>query len=373
MGKQRVDEIEILRALAFLVIVLQHVMAVHIGSSSMSLYSSVLSCVVLTIIRFGVPAFIFMTGFVLFYNYKSLDYPGFIRKRFVQVILPYLVWSIFYSWVSSSNGVIFDNPTNFLWETAGHILRGDAAYHLWFMVLIIQFYILFPLFKKPVERLNERGKWGVLLKGLAVFQFGALMLYHGVLPAFYRQDGNGIINGLIYFRDRNFLFWIFYFVLGGVLALNLERGRELLRKYLPFLISGWLITFAYVLYVSLKSGSYNASGGYSLNYNITSPTDIRMFFYLVFSILLLYHFSGIFLRKFPKASRLLMGAGKYSFGGYLIHAYVIMRIYEGVMGLFSGAGIFVNIALLYLLTAAITISSVALLRKIPLIRTLTGS
>jgi surface polysaccharide O-acyltransferase-like enzyme len=376
LTKKKLGEIEILRAVSFLAIVLQHVLAVYIYSPHMGFPSAAAACVVLTLSRFGVPAFVFITGFVLFYNYRDLDYGAFIKKRFVQAVVPYLFWSAFYSVDNIfTSGPVPQNASAFVKTLLNHFLHGSAMYHLWFMVLIVQFYIAFPLFKGLVEKFGEPKKSMGLLAVVFLYQFAALYLYHRYLPDLYSTAGNAIVKDFIAFRDRNFLFWSFYFVLGGVLALNLEKLKELIKKYVYMLTGGWVLSFAYVICVSLKTGSYDEKGGYAINYMTTSPVDIRMFVYLVLSVLLLYYFSLWFLPRFERTSHYLITVGKYSFGGYLVHAFFINRMDGLLMGSLSGTALLLRVSVLYILVASASVLTAALLKKvkIPFIKTLMGS
>ncbi|RCX19000.1 acyltransferase-like protein [Fontibacillus phaseoli] len=103
MRKEKLAEIEILRGMAFLAVVLQHTIAGIFYQPGLSPLTLTVGTTVLGLIRFAVPLFVFITGVVLFYNYDAkINYVDFLRKRFKQVIIPYLSWT-----VSTMHGSVF--------------------------------------------------------------------------------------------------------------------------------------------------------------------------------------------------------------------------------------------------------------------------
>ena len=98
--KQRLSELDFVRAIAAISVVVIHVTASPIafgrrGSLPMLFYIGANQ-----LARFSIAAFVFITGLVLFYNYptgKPLRYAEFIRKRLTYIFIPYLIWSIGYT------------------------------------------------------------------------------------------------------------------------------------------------------------------------------------------------------------------------------------------------------------------------------------
>src|SRR4051812_25941231 len=102
MKKQKLDEIEALRAFAFLAVVLQHAIGHYAYGPESRLSDGVLLGVLLLLAKFAVPVFIFITGLVLFYNYSDgVQFGRFVRKRFKDILLPYMPWVILYSIINN--------------------------------------------------------------------------------------------------------------------------------------------------------------------------------------------------------------------------------------------------------------------------------
>ena len=97
MPKERVAEWDVVRGIAFLAIVLQHSIGQFANRKDTSLFDAYTLAAVYHLIKFGVPAFVLLTGAALVYTYYGkLNYPTFIRKRSIDILLPYLLWTAIY-------------------------------------------------------------------------------------------------------------------------------------------------------------------------------------------------------------------------------------------------------------------------------------
>ncbi len=99
---------------------------------------------------FVVPAFIFLSGVKTFLGGRKINYFKFYKGRITRVILPYMLWvTIFYIYF------INHHYFNFSWQGLFHAwYRGDLAGHFYFVIIILQFYILVPLWSFVLRRLN---------------------------------------------------------------------------------------------------------------------------------------------------------------------------------------------------------------------------
>jgi len=101
MKRPKILEMDIVRSIAILAVVLIHTTA----DATMSLPKGSISQIIVFAVneasQFAVPVFIFISGIVLFYRYyDSWDFKAlawsFYRKRIGSVLIPYLIWSFFY-------------------------------------------------------------------------------------------------------------------------------------------------------------------------------------------------------------------------------------------------------------------------------------
>lgn len=174
-------------------------------------------------------AFLFISSCMLTYGYSDLHrigYRYFYRRRFVSVAIPYLCWTIIYFAVSlpgSGFGV---------WTGLQHFgyLLGTGYYQLYYLVVIMQFYVLFPALFWIVKRFAAHPR-AVLAVALGVQVLMTSLMHWRVLP----PDMRG------YFATREVTSYLFYLVAGMVVALNLDAvHRWLLRN-------GWKVFAATVL------------------------------------------------------------------------------------------------------------------------------
>lgn len=154
MPKERVAEWDVLRGIAFLAIVFQHSIGQFAYRKDTSLFDAYTLAAIYHFIKFGVPAFVLLTGAVLVYNYYGkLSYPTFIRKRSIDILVPYILWTvIFYVYMFPRETI----QIHWFREVGLQILTPTLGYHFWFILMIFQFYLLFPLFLKGLTWAKER-------------------------------------------------------------------------------------------------------------------------------------------------------------------------------------------------------------------------
>ena len=153
MKRPRLDAIEYIRGISML-----GVIGIHIGSQYLINPTPNLHLVALLeiVTRFSVPIFFFISAFGLFYNmdmnkpFTMADYKEFLIRRGKTVMIPYIVWSMFYM---LHNGLLFQYLS---YLTPGGILSnlvfGNGSYQLYFMVLLLWFYLFMPLWIIMVRR-----------------------------------------------------------------------------------------------------------------------------------------------------------------------------------------------------------------------------
>ena len=139
----RIPAIEYIRGVSMLGVV-----GIHVGSQYLANPSPNLALVALFEIatRFAVPIFFFISAFGLFYHLDvkaPFDYGNFLIRRARTVLIPYIVWSIFYMLHYT---VLFrDTMLLHLNVLVKYLFYGFGSYQLYFMVILLWFYLLMPL------------------------------------------------------------------------------------------------------------------------------------------------------------------------------------------------------------------------------------
>lgn len=239
-------------------------------------------------ITFAVPLFLFISGYFMANRDVSTKekYISFQKRQIPRVYLPLLVWGFPYLIHAINKGEICSGIIKY-------VIGGFSVYY--FIVLIIQFYLLLPLFQKWIDK----GKGGLFLLAslLSVAVFYLLSCYYELdIPLIQYAGFFGI--------------WTVFFALGvyygrvGVIRLS---GRIFL-----------LITLISLL-LSSSEGLWLAE---------IDKTDqglsVKFFwlFYSLFAIGLLYRLKEYF--KENRVTKLLCQIGDYSFGIYLMHMYILL-------------------------------------------------
>src|SRR5262249_38514238 len=94
-------------------------------------------------LQFGREGVVALTGFVLVYSFagRRLATGQFWQKRILYVAVPYVAWSAIYYTYSVVG------PQNLRPSLSGFatdLLYGGAMYHLYFLLVTIQLYLVFP-------------------------------------------------------------------------------------------------------------------------------------------------------------------------------------------------------------------------------------
>src|SRR5262249_27821974 len=135
---------------------------------------------VLMLLHFTREAFFALTAFVLVYRYRDrLRIVPFWRRRFLLVGVPYVIWSAIYTGLGLITTPL--PPTAALIQLGCNLITGAACYHLYFLVVTMQFYLLFPLFLWLLR--VTRGWHGWLLALGAVLQVAIDTGLHGAHPS----------------------------------------------------------------------------------------------------------------------------------------------------------------------------------------------
>ena len=253
------------------------------------------------LVTINVRSFIFISGLKLFYSKSdTIQYGRFYLSRFTKIFLPYLLWTVIYYIYFITHGY-FD-------FSAGDLLRyicvGDLVGPFYFVIVIIQYYALAPLWMRLFKKTNP------------VLMLGTL----SVLTLFLSQYLPDIIALLApdyYFpyTDRVFTSYLFFWAAGCYAGLYYDSFIKLLRDNKVFITAafiGLLLLEAVLSYISF-SGIQTISWLEPIHY-----------LYCLFALLFLYKFfsdrdlTGFVQNGFVK----LLNRSTYHI--YLLHSLLII-------------------------------------------------
>jgi len=309
LSKPKLWELDIVRAVAIAAVLLIHGtsssrMDLPLGSRSSTFYFAINNLSI-----FAVPVFIFLSGLVLFYSYSDTwtvrRTPGFYRKRLQFILIPYLIWSVFYyiynQWLDPTVKIHFS-----LSQFADLLPWGLAAYHLYFMVIIMQMYALFPLLISLVKLWRPLGRY-LWLFGILV-QAGYFV---------YRQFEDTPLQ----YGDRLFITYFAVFCIGGSIGMHYERFVGWLNRNIWWMTAAAASVGLVYLLITLQAfrGMRVEAWEYELMFNLY-PTLVAM---------ALIWIGRHCVENAPRLTAVLSSFGAASFGIYFTH--VALMSYYGTL------------------------------------------
>jgi len=253
------------------------------------------------LVRFAVPMFVFVSGFVLYNKYKSeLPMKEFYKKRFMAILIPYLIFSIIYDIVNAHLGLF---PTITLNSVITSIFNFNASGHFWYFQLILTFYIFYPAIIAYYEIIKEHfGIYTFIALFLSILIMYLLGLF---IPSFEFTLGTP-------FK------YLIYFLFGIYLNDNYEQTCRILESIalkkimlLVILIIS-LPFFSMFLCVDPRCGTQISNFipyYYQLTLISTHLLHMCIFIFCLYLVLL-----------YKPRIRILQKIGEYSYGIFLVHA-----------------------------------------------------
>lgn len=316
--KERLPQLDIFRALAILGVL--HVHATSFAAGEQALQSPYYYWInwVNIFFRFGTPCFIFLSSFVLFYNYHGRPVTrgliiNFYRRRLTYILLPYLLASIgYYLMVLYINDRLTTDPLANLSSFMTALLTGSAYTHLYFVFISIQFYLAFPLILKLMQKSKTLVAWAIPI-GLAI-QWGFVFLNKYQLHIV--EKGSFAFTYMVYYMMGAYIAIHFDKIKGWLERPRNEWSRT--QKVQTLLLWGGWLTVAFtqvqIWYQGRHFGNWFNSLWYELLWNA----------HTMLSALVLLHATFLIYHKAPKwITGFLTRLGEISFAVYLLHPLIL--------------------------------------------------
>ncbi len=286
--KNRIAYYDILRGIAIIGVLIGHSSSIGLSSKDTS-YDFIITVILRLFINFCVPLFLALSGFFLA-NKKveqKNDYKHFIIKQIPRVLYPYFIWSIFYSIMLFLRG---ENINTIIYK----YFTFQSSSPMYFIILIIQYYLLLPLLKKLA---NPRG----------LIVSAVISLSCSILIIFFREYTTIQLPLIVY--AGFFPTYLIFFVLGLYLRNNEIRlsNQQVFPLIILFYILSWLET--YLLYIKFNDISTAAN-----------PENITSFLYSM--AIIIFFFQNVREGNIKGLSYL----GEISFGIYFTHIIILGRI-----------------------------------------------
>lgn len=370
--RKQIDELYYIRAMAALGILIIHatgVFAVYSEFNSKAMYLGIFAN---QFFRFGSPIFMMISGLVLFYNYRSIDEfnaKAFYKKKALYILIPYIIWSAIYFGYRSYYGSI---PFSFsqLALLSKEILIGSSYSHLYFIVLIFQFYLILPLL---IKYLSKPMKENPIKLFVILFILQGIILVYG--RYFKNYNATGLVGIFNKYYWKSIFGWFFYFLTGGILGLHYDRIVEFIEKHIKTISLTYILTTCLYLGQVYHNIWINEGRQYYDNFGSIRPETL---IYAIVSMPILIWISRRMVGKF----KILKTFGTYSLGIYFVHPIILEEIkiklfarYPGTLGYGRISSLFILVGLGIICTFSVVLIIAAskyrwtLLGRIPQFRT----
>jgi peptidoglycan/LPS O-acetylase OafA/YrhL len=286
-----------------------------------------------SILHYSREIFFFVSALVLVRTYvprlgpdgRLPDEGAFRRRRLRLIGLPYLVWTTTYFaiWIWHVRGsqplrpILDDLPLRWVYL----VVTGNGCYHMYFLLVTLQFAVVFPWFLRVLGR--TRGRHGRVLAASVVAQVATLSIFHWVaLP----DEGWRMLIG-----DSSLFAYQLWLVAGALAGLHLERMHDWLsghKALVAMSVPVALVALLWNYYAQIPSmGVLEAS----------TPLQPMMLVWSGVTLAALYLVANWFASMESAAARAVFGYGaQLSFGVYLVHPLVL----DMVLSMFRRIGVF---------------------------------
>lgn len=247
--------------------------------------------------RFAVPVFFISSGYGLFVTGKhELPLKKYYFGRYKIIVPTYLFWTLIYFVLTGSR--------RSLSALGCDLLTGEASYHLYYLLVLILFYLIYPF---VYEFFSTRK--GLIISLVLTLIFQCLIQF------------NIDIFGM---GPSNIFNWLAYFSLGIYFGRNQNKLRELFSKEKSLFIIGMsavlIPAFSFYLFTDRSSDLFTSS----------MRPSVFLFTLAVLSV---------FLKRFYKPNEILSELDKHSLIIYAVHPIFIRVINKvlKIMGLYSNS------------------------------------
>lgn len=295
MTKQRIYTFDIIRTIAAYAVIIIHVTAIAYTLYTKESPHLFVITILNRFFKFATPVFVFLGGLMVHVKYKNRPFKTlpFYKDRFMRIIMPYIFFSIFY---------YFSHLIVYKWSFDGldllkQVLMGTAKYHLYFIIIITQLYLLTPILIK--------------LRSLQFkFIFMTVLLLINLYVVMYVHFP---------YADRFFLKYVFTFMMGVIYGTDLLTLLKRKSVQWVIMLSTFMVGLTYALtfyFQTIGTATYSV---YFLNFIWFAYTNLSIYALIIIAT---------WLERFIPLRNKAVAITQYSFFIYLIHPFIMDRSEE---------------------------------------------
>lgn len=369
-NNHHIFEMDYLRGLAILFVISVHVSFIWPEMETIT-FLSLLYMSIHSFSQVAVPLFVFISGFVLYLNYqKNFPILTFYKKRFLSVVPQYLIFStlyiVFFMGLKYLNLAYVTGEHNFsLRNIVIYYLTGGASLQMWFFVLIIELYVLYPILARFCQTIFASKKTTV------IFLFILFLLpffYHNESFILHNLDQNIPFHSLIWTTGLVFLHYLFYFITGMYFSLKYNDMKEFihnipLKMYLIPLLFFNILGVIFLVGAGIPEKiqfielpSFIIIGSWIFSF--IEPLFFLIIFLLLFVLVLNLNTTEFF-------SRYLKRIGDFSFGIFLVEVFFLTSV-TIILGKINFTPYnYLYFPVVFLSTLLLSIVTIMVIRKVP--------
>lgn len=284
-SNDKLYELDYIRFIACLAVMIVHITATGITGYIHGSFPYLVMLLVNRSLKFTTPIFIFLSGVTSFYSYRKNEfkYFSFLKRRLSKVLVAYFLWCMIYYGMYIKLGYYGWDIRFFI----KNVLQGTMSYHLYFVIIIVQMYIVGPLFYYLLR--NTDKKIAVLMVAAVITMLSA---------EFIRFE----------LSDRLFLKYVVFYMLGIYVTLERDKFLSFVERHKAYVVVGYLATcLAYV----------------AVSYYDMSITTYVWFFFSSASVFFVYYVGLVMKKLFEKYYSFIKLFGQSSYYIYLMHPLVL--------------------------------------------------
>ena len=298
-NKDKLYELDYMRFIACLAVMIVHISATGVTDYIHGSFPHIMMLVVNRSFKFTTPVFIFLSGVTSFYSYrnKEFKYFSFLKKRLSKVLVAYFIWCIIYYVAYIWIGYYGIDIKFFI----KNVLQGTMSYHLYFVIIITQMYIVGPLFYRVIKKYDKK---------ILILVTAALITV--LCAEFIRFE----------LSDRIFLKYMVFYMFGIYVTLEYDKYILWINKNKILVVAGYVVT--------------------GLIYTIVTYYDMVIITYVwfvfsIFSVFFVYYLGLVLKDKFKNIYSFIKLFGQSSYYIYLMHPLVLtmMILYAENNGILS--------------------------------------
>lgn len=265
-----------------------------------------------SIARWCIPVFIMISGSLLIGEIRTKSLVYFFKHRFQRVFIPLLFWSfVYFLWNIGINGEQYSIayfPLLFFTE--------PIYYHLWFLYILLQLYLLVPIFGSYVKGSNTR---------ISIYLVIIWLIFGSIVPMAEHYFG---IDTYFSIGTLNSVFnYAGYFIAGYLLG-YIQLRPALHMLCISIFVMSALVT-AYGTYYVTVIQNRGIFDGLFYEYVSVNVIGMSLSVYAMVKSIRLADSYITFERRFG-VTRFIAGCVP---GIYLVHAMIIAVLKRGMLGI----------------------------------------